>query len=89
MPRPFRTIGYGLGRSPLLGLFFLVVEIFNENGWFIRSPRSLRVFVQKRIATSDARYKRRLVIKFSTCIQVNIKGGMEAIRQYKNLCVYK
>jgi hypothetical protein len=60
-----------------------VVEISNENGWFIRSPRSLRVFVQKRIATSDARYKRRLVIKFSTCIQVNIKGGMEAIRQYK------
>ena len=62
LARPFKTIGYGLGRSPLLGLFFLVVEISNENGWFIRSPRSLRVFVQKRIATSDARYKRRLVI---------------------------
>ena len=28
LPRPFKTIGYGLGRSPLLSLFFLAVEIF-------------------------------------------------------------
>ena len=27
-PLPFKTMGYGLGRAPLLSSFFLAVEIF-------------------------------------------------------------